>query len=61
MSFEDLSYEELLNINAGDANAWLRVVGEGIFTVGAVMAGGGTLPVSLNIASGFYSISKEFC
>ena len=59
MNFIDLNYEELLSVDAGTENSWLKIVGEGIFTVGAVVASNGTLPIAVNIASGLYSISTE--
>ena len=60
MNFKDLSHEEMLNINGGDANSWLRIIGEGIFTAGAVIASGGVIPIAASVASGIYCISQEF-
>ena len=57
--FEELSYNELLNIDAGGGNDWLRIIGQGIFTAGSVMAGG-PVPAVFKITNGVFAIMDEF-
>ena len=59
MKFEDLSYDELLNVDGGKERNWLRIVGTGIFTVGATVASGGVLPAGAAIAGGVLSIASQ--
>jgi len=57
MEFEDLNYNEILN-NLGGTN-WLKIVGTGIFTVGATVATGGLFAAGATIAGGALSIANE--
>lgn len=59
MIFKDLSSSELLNINGGKKTNWLKIVGTGIFTVGATAATGGLFAAGASIASGTLSIVSE--
>ena len=59
MKFEDLSYNELLNINGGDDPNVLKIIGKGVVTVGSVL-GGGPVPAALKITRGILSIIDEF-
>ena len=62
MKFEDLNYDELLNINAGEAKEdrnWLKIVGTGVFTIGATMASCGVIPAGAAIVGGVWSIANE--
>ena len=62
MKFEDLNYDELLNINAGEAKEdrnWLKIVGTGVFTIGATMTSCGVIPAGAAIVGGVWSIANE--
>ncbi len=58
--FKELTYEELLDIDAGKVkkNSWLQIIGEGILTTGSVIAGG-PVPAFIKITKGVVSIMDE--
>ena len=59
MNFEDLSYNELLNVSGGKEANVLKIVGKGVLTAGSVMSGG-PVPAVFKITRGILSIMDEF-
>ena len=59
MRFENLSYDELLNIDGGKDPNVLKIIGKGVLTAGSVMASG-PVPAALKITRGILSIIDEF-
>lgn len=59
MSFENLSYDDMLNIDGGKEPNALKIIGKGVLTAGSVMSGG-PIPATLKITRGILSIIEEF-